>query len=550
MKKVKLAGLAAAALLAITPATGTVNAASTDTGTGSGFDFSKVTQVIDGITGFIQDIANKIQGNNENNGSKDDTQDVHKIAQNVLNSVNTVTYDEGHPVQLNINTIKDNLGHDLSAEDFADLFSNTNSGKLKIFNQDQVSLLKAAGDYKYVLTYQEGNQNDTVVAFDSFAKGEGATIKLNVQVKDKDGKTVENHVITFVNNTKDIAGATNLKITFKTPIEVALNSETTPLRKSESAKTNTTVDNNSGQTVAYKQITPGDFYSNPKDASNFENPVELGNHFKQEGKTYYQPVTISFDKTKTDIWTIAHNAVQSDDTVFTLNDKEVNLDDINKNGNTNSVTYVRQVVVGNKDAEKPDTTDPDKDNNKDPNGTTDPDKNNQKEPDTDKNPDTDKKPDPEDEVGVWKETDQNGIITVNNQIANLMNDDNDLTTRSLAANTQWVTDKYRENSATGVKQYRVSTHEWVNASDVTFQEKIPNFFTNITQYPEFHTVNLAGPTGFVYAMFNKDGVRSLRGLAGNTAWATDQRATDADGNIYYRVSTDEWIQEGVGVTVN
>ncbi|WP_125768802.1 hypothetical protein [Companilactobacillus furfuricola] len=458
------------------------------------------------------------------------------MAQNVLNSINTVTYDENHPVQLNSDTLQGNLGSDLSAESFADLLSNTDAGKLKVFNPDQVALIKAAGDYKYVLSYQEGNQNDLKVAFDAFAQGDGATIKLNVQTKDKDGKTVGNHVITFVNNTKDIAGATNLNIHFNTPIKVALNSETTPIKKSESAKTNTTVDNNNGQTVAYQSIVPGGFYSNPTDAKDFKNPLDLGNHFKQAGKTYYQPVTINFDKDKTDIWTITDNSLKSSDTTFTLNGNSVLWENVNWNGNTNAVTYVREIVVGDKEAEKPDTTDPD--------GTKDPDKNDQKDPDTNKDPD------PEDEVGVWKETDQDGIITVNNQIANLMNDDNVLTTRSLAANTQWVTDKYRENSATGAIQYRVSTHEWVNASDVTFQEKIPNFFTNITQYPEFHTVTLAGPSGFVYALFNKDGVRSLRGLAGRTTWATDQRATDANGNIYYRVSTDEWIQEGAGVTVD
>ncbi|WP_125768799.1 hypothetical protein [Companilactobacillus furfuricola] len=68
MKKVKIAGLAAAALLAITPTTGTVSAA--DTTTDSGFNISNVTDMVKNFVGFFQDIADKIQGISGNDGSK------------------------------------------------------------------------------------------------------------------------------------------------------------------------------------------------------------------------------------------------------------------------------------------------------------------------------------------------------------------------------------------------------------------------------------------------------------------------------------------------
>lgn len=107
----------------------------------------------------------------------------------------------------------------------------------------------------------------------------------------------------------------------------------------------------------------------------------------------------------------------------------------------------------------------------------------------------------------------------------------------------------------GEVYYRVSTNEWVKASDVSYADKDDNTgdtagLTNITDLPSGSTVSLAGPQGFVYSLYKTDGTTGNRGLAGDSAWMTDKQATDSNGNTYYRVSTDEWIMQGTGVTFN
>jgi hypothetical protein len=131
--------------------------------------------------------------------------------------------------------------------------------------------------------------------------------------------------------------------------------------------------------------------------------------------------------------------------------------------------------------------------------------------------------------------------------------DGKASTRSLAAKTDWATDKKRTN-AKGEVQYRVSTDEWVNAKDVRFTDgsatttPSTDALTDIQDLQGRHTVTLAGPAGFVYSLFRTDGSRATRGLGGDTAWATDKMAKNSAGQTLYRVSTDEWVVAGEGVT--
>lgn len=138
---------------------------------------------------------------------------------------------------------------------------------------------------------------------------------------------------------------------------------------------------------------------------------------------------------------------------------------------------------------------------------------------------------------------------------------NQVASRGLSQGTDWFTDTKRVNNATGETYYRVSTNEWVKASDVSYSDNDTDTnnggdtdettgLTNVTALPAGSTVSLAGPAGFVYSLYGKDGSTATRGLAGDSAWSTDQQATDAAGNTYYRVSTDEWIMAGTGVTLN
>lgn len=81
--------------------------------------------------------------------------------------------------------------------------------------------------------------------------------------------------------------------------------------------------------------------------------------------------------------------------------------------------------------------------------------------------------------------------------------------------------------------------------------------------PGGSTVDLAGPAGFVYALFNSQGVSAQRGLAGDSNWSTDQlelslqprnaaNVTDPSSpansknyntaGLFVRVSTDEWVK--------
>jgi hypothetical protein len=74
--------------------------------------------------------------------------------------------------------------------------------------------------------------------------------------------------------------------------------------------------------------------------------------------------------------------------------------------------------------------------------------------------------------------------------------------------------------------------------------------SNVSDLTGNHSVSLAEPSGFVYSLYGLSGSKSNRGLAGGTAWYTDKTATDAKGNVYYRVSTDEWVEQSTGVTFN
>ncbi|WP_162253186.1 hypothetical protein, partial [Companilactobacillus versmoldensis] len=226
----------------------------------------------------------------------------------------------------------------------------------------------------------------------------------------------------------------------------------------------------------------------------------------------------------------------------------------NKESNDNNDKDTSEGSDENKDtnADGSQDVDDNKDNGSSTGSDTDTSKDSdQSDTDTNTDTDTDTEENQSTDEAVWTETAQSGVVTVGGSLASLQNDNNEITTRSLAANTAWQTDKFRTNSKTGQVQYRVSTHEWVNASNVSFAKNgVVSALSNITNLSGSHSVNLAGPTGFVYALFSANGSRSSRGLAGNSAWFTDKSATDAQGNTYYCVSTDEWVKFSNGVSFN
>lgn len=110
-----------------------------------------------------------------------------------------------------------------------------------------------------------------------------------------------------------------------------------------------------------------------------------------------------------------------------------------------------------------------------------------------------------------------------------------------------VTLKNGDNTLATKKLTYTNNTQTNNGGSVTTTPS--NGLTNITKLSGYNTVTLAGPSGFVYSLFSAEGKKSNRGLAGETAWYTDETAQDANGNTYYRVSTDEWVQYTDNVTL-
>lgn len=515
MKKTRIAGIAAVTLLALTPATATTFASSTNdvstrtsqaVGAASfGENFDKFVNGLSSIWKWFQDRKPDTEKSNE------------EKATDVVNGIKDVVYDEKNPLVLKQGDLTDYYNNDLTPNQFSQLLI-----KLKLISSDQAKIIDAGTKLKYNIGGENKNPHDLEAKIGELKNGNGSNVTLTFTTKTTDNPKANVKNVKFTNNAKTIATASNLKINFKTPITVALDSKTLDLRYENSVTSGMTIHDVNGANIAYKDIFVGEFYGTAQNARDFVYPLDLGGKFSQKDATYYQNVTLQFDPNKIDISELAKQANESSNVVFTINNIRVTEDQINRDKYTNSVTFVRQIKVGN-------------------NNTTNP------NPDPNPNPNPD--PDGEKPIGVWKPTAQSGVVTVNNKVAYLVGNDGTYTSRAMALGSKWATDQYRVNSATGAKQYHVSTNEWVSADDVFYQDRLPDFFNNVSQLPNFQTVSLDGPDGFIYALYNTDGVRVDRGLPGNTSWATDRRATDQQGNIYYRVSTNEWVRRSNGVSV-
>ena len=150
----------------------------------------------------------------------------------------------------------------------------------------------------------------------------------------------------------------------------------------------------------------------------------------------------------------------------------------------------------------------------------------------------------------------NGIVTVHTSdvtTAPLYDEDgNVIVDRSLINNSRWTTDTKRTVYANGKVFYRVSTHEYVSADQVTFEPTDTSSSSDVvkgdvvvTPLPSRKVIQ-ASYAGSVTDLWNKsDDNKSMtrsadRHLAGGTLWRTDQTAT-VNGVTYYRVSTNEWV---------
>ncbi|MFD1472236.1 hypothetical protein [Companilactobacillus mishanensis] len=531
MKKTKYAGIAVAVLLALTPVTTTTtNAASlnvesikTTQGVGASLpDLSQLTSLFDkvkDIAGQIGNFFGKIAGGKDTSTTPDSPKPMD-MAIMAVNAIPNKIY-SNNPLP-DFSDIVNSYDSTLKYDELPENVKNTidKEGQSTISSVDSLR-------YKVTTASPGGTKSDLQADINNMVKyGNGNSFSIDLIVTDsaQNDKFMINRQINYINNSKDVVPANNMIITYKDPVNVNVGDKTVDVKHTSSATNGTSVKDKNGNNVSYIAQPSGKFYANSDDAINGKNEIEVGPTFQLKGASVYQPVTLTFDKA-IKVWDIYSNMNQNGSQIISVNGNKIYGNAVHPENN--SITFVRQIKVNDpneKPTTKPDTNTPNPDTN---------------------NPN----PDPDYTIGVWKETDQPGYVITNSSVSRLTNDETSDSTRALAPNTNWATDKFRVNTKTGVKQYRVSTHEWVNASDVTFRNSTPGL-TNFTSIAGgYATVKLAGPDGFVYDLFGKNGSRVQRGLAGNSNWATDMTATGKDGKTYYRVSTDEWVPDGAGVTV-
>ena len=107
--------------------------------------------------------------------------------------------------------------------------------------------------------------------------------------------------------------------------------------------------------------------------------------------------------------------------------------------------------------------------------------------------------------------------------------------RALSEDSGWITDQYRVNNRTGVKQYRVATGEWIDSHDVIFVKDV-QMIVNVDETKDY------------YSLYDiQKNTNSNRALEKKTSWLTDKVAIDYDGSTYYRVATNEWVKQENGV---
>lgn len=323
----------------------------------------------------------------------------------------------------------------------------------------------------------------------------------------KEQNILGSKTITIDNTNKDAEiKAPKVEFSFTNPLKVKVGSKVVDTQISESVDPKLTLN---GKELKSSASVDDVLYKSEKGAAKADaNDKTDISKFNDNGAKYYQKVTFKVTnqndivdgngatKTLTDI---NNNHYAGYDDVLTVNGANVNTQQVT----ADTVTVVRTIQVA--------------------------------DPATD-----------------WTVEDITGQVHVGDKKIDMVTTDGKDAGRGLAAHTDWITDKKRTNG-NGDVQYRVSKEEWVNANDVKFTadsattNPSDGALTDIQDLQGRHVVSLDGPAGFVYSLFTAEGKRASRGLAGLTSWATDKTAKDAEGTVYYRVSTNEWLKAGNGV---
>lgn len=342
---------------------------------------------------------------------------------------------------------------------------------------------------------------------DMHYEGYGKSVQIPIALYNQDGTQVASNTITITNKAAYTSDVTQLNLTYLDPIQVPKDTAAVTVKSADAAGVTATDQNGASVDFSAK---PGELYETMNGALKHSGMTFNKDTFDESYQTYYQPVTLSFGQNSKVKVQAMMNSKKDAITVNGVSIKNF-LGKFVSNESDNTVTFVRQVEV----------LKPDKDAAaKAYNG--------------------------------WTEVQESGVVEVGNDPAQLYVDDGSVSNRSLSPYTPWKTDKYRLNQKTNEIQYHVSTHEWVNATDVKFLQQegnqaTPTPLTGITNFTGKEDVLLAGSSKNIYKLFKSDGTQSNRSISGDTAWFTDKSAKDVNGNTYYRVSTDEWVEQGTGV---
>lgn len=154
----------------------------------------------------------------------------------------------------------------------------------------------------------------------------------------------------------------------------------------------------------------------------------------------------------------------------------------------------------------------------------------------------------------WNNGNQKSIITVGNSLATLYTDHGKkIQNRSLGKKSPWFTDKFRLNGRTGEILYHVSTSEWVSSNDINSVHRLPDTSNPVV----FKTVQDLGTTVITFngtenswTVFEPNGTVSKKQIFGGNSYYATKEATDSQGNQFYLINNDEWVEPGLFCAVH
>lgn len=110
--------------------------------------------------------------------------------------------------------------------------------------------------------------------------------------------------------------------------------------------------------------------------------------------------------------------------------------------------------------------------------------------------------------------------------------------RALAKNSDWYTDEYVQMDNVG-PVYRVSTHEFVKASDVTVKQDKVSDGTTVANTGVAHITYASSYGADVYDAPNGNATGDK--LMNGSSYKFDQKVIDTNGDAWYEVGQNQWI---------